>query len=117
MIHGVRAATREAWNALRAAGRMPSVRQVYVQVGGAYTTVAAECRVLRAATAPPCPSPRVVPQGVQEALWALYEAIQQDPVFAHNLRMRLSVMQHSGDGPLTKLLDAIQAEEGGGGFS
>jgi hypothetical protein len=110
MIHGVRAATREAWNALRAAGRMPSVRQVYVQVGGAYTTVAAECRVLRAATAPPRPSPRVVPQGVQNALWGLCAAIREDPVFAHNLRVRLAVMQNSSEGPLTRVLDAIQAE-------
>jgi hypothetical protein len=110
MANGVRAATKQVWDALRAAGRRPSVRQVYVQVGGAYTTVAAECRGLRAATAPPPASPRVLPQGVQNALWELYAAIRQDRVFAHNLRVRLSVMQNAGDGPLTRLLDAIQAE-------
>jgi Plasmid replication region DNA-binding N-term len=110
MANGVRAATKQVWDALRAAGRRPSVRQVYVQVGGAYTTVAAECRGLRAATAPPPASPRVLPQGVHAALWALYKAIQEDPIFAHNLRVRLSVMQNSSEGPLTRVLDAIQAE-------
>jgi hypothetical protein len=110
MTPTVREATKQVWDALRAAGRMPSVREVNVQVGGAYTTVAAECRVLRAATAPPPASPRVLPQGVCEALWDLYEAIKQDQTFAHNLRVRLTVMQNSSEGPLTRVLDAIQAE-------
>jgi hypothetical protein len=54
---------------------------------------------------------RALPPGVQAALWALYEAIQQNSIFAHNLRVRLSVMQNSSEGPLTRVLDAIQAEE------
>jgi hypothetical protein len=111
MANGVRAVTKQVWDELRAAGITPSVRQVYARVGGAYTTVAAECRALRAATGQPPPVSRALPPGVQAALWALYEAIQQNSIFAHNLRVRLSVMQNSSEGPLTRVLDAIQAEE------
>ena len=44
----VRPATRDAWQALLAAGKTPSVRTVYARVGGKYTRLVAECRCLRA---------------------------------------------------------------------
>jgi hypothetical protein len=109
MTQTVREATKQVWDALRATGIRPSVRKVHAEVGGAYNVVAAECRALRA-TDPPCPGPRALPPGVHAALWGLCAAIRQDPVFGHNLRVRLAVMQNSSEGPLTRVLDAIQAE-------
>ena len=43
----IRATTRQACEALRAAGEVHRVRKVYAQVGGAYNVVAAECQALR----------------------------------------------------------------------
>ena len=43
----VRPATREAWHALIAEGKAPSVRSVYARVGGKYTRLVTECRILR----------------------------------------------------------------------
>jgi hypothetical protein len=44
----VRTTTREAWQALIDEGKTPSVRSVYARVGGKYTRLVAECRLLRA---------------------------------------------------------------------
>jgi hypothetical protein len=43
----VRPATRNAWNALRAAGELPSVRKLQQAVGGTNATLVSECRQLR----------------------------------------------------------------------
>ena len=43
----VRPTTREAWHALLAEGKTPSVRTVYAVCGGKYTRLVAECRILR----------------------------------------------------------------------
>jgi hypothetical protein len=43
----IRSTTRAVWEALIAEGKTPSVRTVYGRVGGKYTRIAAECRVLR----------------------------------------------------------------------
>jgi len=111
MAMQVREITRQAWEALRAAGEVPSVRKVYARVGGAYTTVVAECRVLRAETAQLLPVPSVFSPGMRAALAAVVHEIRTNPTYAHNLKVRLAVMEYGDGGPLARLVDVIAQGE------
>ena len=87
MTTHVRETTRQAWAALQEGGGPPSVRQVYARVGGAYVTVVAECRVLRAETGGiRGPVPSVFPPGMPAALAAVVQEIRTNPTYAHNLQ-------------------------------
>lgn len=45
------------------------------------------------------------------ALVKLCERIQTDEMYAHNLKVRMAVIENGTDGPLSQLIDAIQQED------
>jgi hypothetical protein len=124
----IRPTTRQAWEALRAGGDVPSVRKMYARVGGSYNLLTAEMRALRAALADgQAPSAteaqrplvgasdrwlRAVTPRVAAALEMAVAFLREDARAYGRLRLWLAQIQgRHGRGPLTDLLAALVRHE------
>ena len=134
----IRPTTRAAFEALCAAGDVPSVRKMYARVGGAYTRLVQEMRALRAerddgGPAVPLPLPdggdpvatqaqwcggteaTLVPLAVTAAavtaLGRLRQALRDNARLSHDVELFLWKLQRSKREPLTDALAAWVGKE------
>ena len=123
----IRPTTRQAWEALRAGGDVPSVRKMYAQVGGSYNLLTAEVRALRAALADgraPSAAEAQIPLGgasdralllltprAADALEKMRQALREHPRLYHDCALFLEKLQRTKQGPLTALLAALVGKE------
>ena len=121
----IRPTTRAAFDALRTAGDVPSVRKLHAQLGGSYNRLVEEVRALRAELAaglptvfPALPDERVpvreerdgvllmVTPRVADALEQLRQALREDMRLYHDVVLFLRKLQRTNEGPLTDVLAA-----------
>jgi hypothetical protein len=126
----VRDTTRQAWDTLRHAGEIPSVRKVYAVVGGAYNTVTAECRALRlervrlaaAVCTPEVPAARApVPEAslvhwptspaLRAAFADLRQELRQNRKFRQRMVLWARSMGNRPGEPLERLIEALRRTE------
>ena len=117
----IRPTTRAAFEALRIAGEVPSVRKLHAQLGGSYNRLVEELRVLREELAvglPPLPDEQA-PVGQErdgvfltmtpraaDALEQLRQALREDTRLYHDVVLALRKVQLSHTSVLTNLLAA-----------
>ena len=126
----IRPTTRAAFEALRTAGDVASVRKIHARVGGSYNLLTAEVRALRAelsgraATVFPALPDERAPVGeecdgvlltvtprVADALEQTRQALREDTRLYHDVVLCLRKLQRTNEGPLTEALAAWVGHE------
>ena len=126
----VRQSTRAAFEALRTAGAVPSVRKLHAQLGGSYNRLVEEVRALRAELAaglptvlPALPDERApvreerdgvlltVTPRTADALEQTRQALREDTRLYHDVVLFLRKLQRTNEGPLTEALAAWVGQE------
>ena len=123
----IRPTTRAAFEALRTAGDVASVRKIHARVGGSYNLLTAEVRALRAELADgraPSAAEAQIPLGAAsdrallvltpraaDALEKARQTLRENSRLYHDCELFLWKLQRTQQGPLTDLLAALVGVE------